>query len=779
MAKHLVIVESPAKAKTIEKFLGPDFEVRASMGHIIDLPAKGLGVDVRHDFAPKYAIIENKQNLIKELKSASKKADIVYLAPDPDREGEFIAWALKEMLELKHPLRAVFNEITKKAVQQGIANTRQIDENLFNAQQARRVLDRLVGYKISPLLWRRVQSNTSAGRVQSVALRLICEREKEVRSFVPEEYWTITADLLKGGKQFQATLFAQLNDKGSEQSSEDEQDALNHATEQQEHDRAMKLHITTEDEATAVLDQLKGAVYRVLRVVQRDIRRQPFPPYTTSTLQQDGSSRLRYKPKRTMSLAQQLYEGIDLGERGHQGLITYMRTDSTRVSVEAQTSVKEFIEKQFGKDYVGAGRAIRAKGNVQDAHEAVRPTDPTLTPEAVKPFLNNDQFKLYQLVWRRFVASFMAPAVFDTLRVDIAAGDFLFRATGSTLRFAGFYAVWPHEEDGDTLPALSAQDIVDLKKLDPKQHFTQPPPRFTEATLIKELEERGVGRPSTYVPTLSTIQDRNYVEQQERRFVPTWLGETVNDLMVKHFPDIVDSNFTAAMERKLDEVEEGNSSWTAFLQDFYTSFKETLGNAEKEMDYVQKPTEELGENCPDCGRPLLIRMGRFGRFISCSGFPECEYRRSFVQKTGAYCPLCNGDIVERKSKGRGKIFFGCANFPTCNFVAWNRPIPLPCPECQGLLTVANGAKEAICQKCGATVAGFEEGGQPHVTGHKILTERSASDAPRRTARATKATSAASSAKRTRETKKVPAVKVGRAKGAARKRTQIGSAASAE
>lgn len=729
MAKNLVIVESPAKAKTIEKFLGPDFEVRASMGHIIDLPTKGLGVDVRHGFQPKYAIIERKEALIKELKSASKKAQTVYLASDPDREGEFIAWALKEMLGLTKPKRAVFNEITKQAVQNGINNTRDIDENLFNAQQARRVLDRLVGYKISPLLWRRVQSNTSAGRVQSVALRLICDRETEVRSFQPEEYWTITALLNKQGdtQTFSAQLVARMNDTQAvaEVGIEDESvEPTAKADEKQAHDRAVKLHITNETDAQAILAQLAGASYRVEKVIQKDVRRQPYLPYTTSTLQQDASVRLHFKPKRTMSIAQQLYEGIELGERGHQGLITYMRTDSTRISNEAQVAVKQYIGGRFGPEFIGAGRTARAKANAQDAHEAIRPTDPTLAPESVKAFLSADQFKLYQLVWRRFVASFMMPAIFDTLRVDISAGGFLFRSNGSNLKFQGFYAVWPHDDEGEQLPALAAKDMLALNKLDPKQHFTQPPPRFTEASLIKELEEKGIGRPSTYVPIISTIQDRGYVEQQERRFVPTWLGETVNDLMVKHFSEIVDANFTADMERRLDAVEEGTSAWTEFLQAFYDRLKTTLAAAEKEMDRVQKPTEELGESCPLCEKPLLVRMGRFGRFISCSAFPECEYRRSFVQKTGANCPTCGGDIVERKSKGRGKLFFGCMNYPTCTFATWNRPLPLPCPECHGLLTQANGAKEAVCQGCGAVVEGITENA-PVVTGHRAVGEEKA------------------------------------------------------
>ncbi len=736
MAKNLVIVESPAKAKTIEKFLGKDFEVRASMGHVIDLPKKGLGVDTRHAFEPQYVVIEKKDHLLKELKDASKGADAVYLAPDPDREGEFIAWSLKKMLGLKKPRRAVFNEITKRAVQDAIANTREIDENLFNAQQARRVLDRLVGYKISPLLWRRVQSGTSAGRVQSVAVRLICQREAEIRAFIPEEYWSIEATLSK--HQQRQTFVAQLvGRQGSPEAASDAEVAdenvdsgktgASDKNAKTGRNGKPKFRISSEAESKALLRELAGASYVVQRVEQKDVRRQPFLPYTTSTLQQDASVRLRFKPKRTMSLAQQLYEGIAVGDAGHQGLITYMRTDSTRVSAEAQLAVKQHIERQYGKDYVGDLRASKAKANVQDAHEAIRPTDVAMTPDVVKPYLSPDQFKLYQQIWRRFVAAFMAPAVFDTVRVNIGAASLLFRANGSVLKFPGFYAVWPREEDGDTLPVLAANDPLDLHKLDPEQHFTQPPARFTEASLIKELEERGIGRPSTYVPIVSTVQDRGYVEQQDRRFVPTWLGETVNDLMVKHFPDIVDVNFTADMERRLDAVEGGEKEWTAFLKDFYAALRDQLKLAEAEMDRVQKPVEEANEPCPQCGNPLLIRNGRFGRFISCSTYPECDFKKPFMIKTGASCPKCGGELVERKSRKSAKIFYGCANYPTCDFAVWDRPLAEPCPECGGLLTLANGRTDAACYACGAIVRGAQEG-TPEVIGHR------APEAERATAR---------------------------------------------
>lgn len=705
MAKKLVIVESPAKAKTIEKFLGRDFEVRASMGHIIDLPKKGLGVNTRKDFTPKYEVIEKKDRLIDELKAASRRADEVFLAPDPDREGEFIAWSLKETLGLKNPRRAVFNEITKGAVQQAINKPRDINEDLFNAQQARRVLDRLVGYKISPLLWRRIQSGTSAGRVQSVALRLICDREAEIRAFIPEEYWSITALLSKHGQKerFEANLITRLKDiaefNSAEGASEAEEQAIALALSNGQNGAKKprgRIKISSQAEADAILGELQGAVYTVLKVEEKEQRRQPLSPYTTSTMQQDASSRLYFKPKKTMSLAQGLYEGIELGERGQQGLITYMRTDSTRVSDEAQASVKAYIAGEFGQPYVGQGRTTKAKATTQDAHEAIRPTDVTLTPKVVKSYLSPDQFKLYNLIWRRFVASFMTPAVFDTVRVDIVAGQYVFRATGSHLKFPGFYAVWQREEEEKMLPELGAGEVLDLHDLKPEQHFTQPPPRYTEASLIKELEEQGIGRPSTYVPIISTIQDRGYVDQEQRRFVPTWLGITVNEVMNKHFPEIVDTGFTAEMERKLDEVEEGRQSWTEFLHSFYGDFKVAMDKAEAEMDRVQKPVEEIDEVCPECGRNLVIRTGRFGRFISCSGFPECRYRRSFVNKTGALCPVCGGDLVERKTKQKKRIFYGCSNYPACNFAIWEKPVPELCPTCGGLMVVPRVGQDPVC-----------------------------------------------------------------------------------
>ncbi len=750
MTKKLVIVESPAKAKTIEKFLGRDFTVLASMGHIIDLPKKGLGVNTRKDFAPQYEVIEKKDHLIDELKAASKRADEVYLAPDPDREGEFIAWSLKNILGLQNPHRAVFHEITKGAVQDAIKKPRTINEDLFNAQQARRVLDRLVGYKISPLLWRRIQSGTSAGRVQSVALRLICDREAEIQAFVPEEYWSITAMLSKEKRpeRFEATLISRLKDIATLATEDDEEQAISGGQNGSNGAKGAKtekgrIKITSKEESDAILAELQGATYSVMKYEEREQRRQPYLPYTTSTMQQDASIRLYFKPKKTMSLAQQLYEGIELGARGHQGLITYMRTDSTRISDEAQAKVKSYIADEFGQPYVGAGRTGKAKATTQDAHEAIRPTDVTLTPQSVKAHLSPDQFKLYNLIWRRFVASFMTPAIFDTVRVDIVARQYVFRATGSNLKFPGFYAVWPREEDERLLPTMQVGENLDQHALKPEQHFTQPPPRFTEASLIKELEEQGVGRPSTYVTIISTIQDRGYVEQDQRRFVPTWLGATVNEVMNKHFPNIVDTGFTAGMEHELDDVEEGRLSWTEFLHSFYGDFKETLKKAEAEMDRVQKPVEELEETCPDCGRNLVIRTGRFGRFISCSGFPECSYRRSFLNKTGALCPNCHGDLVERKTKQKKRVFYGCANYPTCNFAIWEKPVPDLCPKCGGLMVVPKPGQDPVCY-------------QEVIVPQRNAEERPQGDGAKKTTR--KKTTTAQNGEKTPTTRRTPARK---------------------
>ena len=686
MAKKLVIVESPSKAKTIKKFLGPDYDVRASVGHVIDLPAKGLGINVRKRFAPRYEIIKGKEGVLAELRAASKDAEEVYLAPDPDREGEAIAWHLANALDAPTAKRAVFNEITKSAVQQGIAEPREINTDLVNAQQARRILDRLVGYKISPILWRKVVGNTSAGRVQSVALRLICDREDEIRAFTPREYWTVTTRLAKGrGKGFEAELVARLTGSGC--------------------DERETLAIASEGEANALKAELEAATASVRDVARRTQRRQAPLPYTTSTLQQDASTRLRYSPKKTMSLAQELYEGIDLGERGTQGLITYMRTDSTRIAEEAVAAARELITSRFSKKYISSGpRAAKKAGvAVQDAHEAVRPTEVTLTPEDVKDALSADQFKLYSLIWQRFMASQMAPAVLETLTVEVVAGTLLSRVSGSTVSFDGFYAVWPREGDKDSkLPELAAGDALTTQGVEAAQHWTQGPQRYTEASLIKEMEELGIGRPSTYVPTLVTIQKRKYATLEQRRFAPLWLGETVNNLMKTYFPDIVDVTFTAEMERGLDGVEDGSQEWVALLGAFYDDFKGTLSEAEEHIDRVEKPVEETDQICPDCGSPMVIKMGRYGRFLSCSNYPTCTHAEQLLTRIGLACPNgCGGDVIERRTK-RGRTFYGCSNYPACTFASWDRPLPEPCPECGGLQVALSGrqAGKTKCIACG-------------------------------------------------------------------------------
>lgn len=682
MANKLVIVESPSKAKTIEKFLGPDFRVLASVGHVIDLPAKGLGVDTRRNFTPKYVVIPGKEKVLLELRKAAHEAQEVFLAPDPDREGEAISAHLARALEISSPRRAVFNEITKNAVREAIEHPRDINHNLVDAQQARRILDRLVGYKISPLLWRRVQKHTSAGRVQSVALRLIVDREEEIRKFVPEEYWTLAAELSrqKERKTFSAELLRLVDAPEKE-----------------------KLRITSGAEMDTVLKALEGAEFVVRQVEEKKTRSAPPTPYSTSSLQQDASTRLRFSPKKTMKIAQELYEGIDLGE-GRTGLITYMRTDSTRVAEEAQKAVRSYIGDAFGAKYLGTGPKGKQKAHVQGAHEAIRPADVMRRPEDLQAYLTADQQKLYGLIWRRFVAAFMAPAVFDSVRVLIAADRYLFAATGSSLAFPGYYAVWPREEKDVTLPALTEGDVLRLHSLDPEQHFTEPPPRYSEASLVKALEELGIGRPSTYVPIISTIQARKYVALENRRFVPLELGEIVDRLMKQHFPNIVDVKFTANVESELDQVEDGEMPWTALLADFYTDFRSVLQQAEKEMERVERPVVEVGEDCPECGNALVIKHGRFGEFISCSGYPECKYSRPLQKKVGVACPRCGGDIVERRSK-RGRTFYGCGNYPACDFALWDRPIPEPCPHCGGLVTQGGRGKPVLrCTECAQEVA---------------------------------------------------------------------------
>ena len=649
----------------------------ASVGHVIDLPKKGLGVDTRRKFAPKYVVIPGKEKVLVELRRASRQAIEVFLAPDPDREGEAISAHLARALEIPNARRAVFNEITRNAVRDAIEHPREIDENLVNAQQARRILDRLVGYKISPLLWRRVQKHTSAGRVQSVAVRLIVDREEAIQAFKPEEYWTITAHLSrqKERRVFGADLVRRL-DQGEKE----------------------KLKVGSEAEKDAIVGELGGVDYRVAKVEKKKTKSMPPLPHSTSSLQQDASTRLRFSPKKTMKVAQELYEGIDLGE-GRTGLITYMRTDSTRVAEEAQKAVRGYISSRHGQKYIGPGPRTKQKASVQGAHEAIRPTEVTRLPADVAPYLSGDQQKLYALIWRRFVAAFMAPAMFDSVRASIHAGNYLFVATGSSLSFDGYYAVWSRDEKDTTLPDLEEGEALRFHDLDAVQHFTEPPPRYTEASLVKELEERGIGRPSTYVPIISTIQQRKYVKLEERRFIPLELGVTVDRLMKQHFPEIVDVSFTAQVESELDSVEDGALGWTDLLGEFYTQFKQTLSKAEGEMERVERPVVEIGEACPECGHPLVIKTGRFGEFISCQNYPECKYSRPLQKKIGVLCPRCGNDLVERRSK-RGKVFYGCGTYPACDYALWDLPLPEPCPQCGSLMAQSTrGKPRQFCTEC--------------------------------------------------------------------------------
>ncbi len=662
MSKALVVVESPAKAKTIEKFLGRSYTVRASMGHLRDLPKSQFGVDIDNDFAPKYINIRGKGDLIKNLKEEAKKAGTVYLATDPDREGEAIAWHLAHLLGIgeKKACRIEFNEITKQAVQKAVKHPRPIDMSRVDAQQARRILDRIVGYKLSPLLWRKVRKGLSAGRVQSVAVRLICDREREIQAFVPEEYWTITAKLRsrpKGGL-FDAELVA-VDDT--------------------------KPQIGTEAEAAAVTGELEQATYLVREVKRRERRRNPAAPFITSSLQQEASRRLGFTARKTMMLAQQLYEGIDVAGVGPVGLVTYIRTDSTRVASSAQDEARAYVAAKHGREYLPDKPPVYStKNNAQDAHEAIRPTSVELTPASVAKSLNRDQLRLYTLVWERFVASQMAPAVYDTLTVEIAAGRFGLRATGSVLKFPGYLAVYGDSRDeaekDALLPEVQEGQELKLQKLLPKQHFTEPPPRYTEASLVKVLEEKGIGRPSTYAPIIETIQERGYVVKAEKAFQPTDLGFVVVDLLKEHFPDIVDVDFTAEMENRLDDIADDKVSRIEVLKDFYDPFAATLASADSKIGQVELPVEVSDTPCPKCGRMMVVKHGRYGNFLACPGFPACRTTRPILKETGAKCPLCQGSVVERRTR-RGKVFFGCANYPECQFTTWDTPLKETCETC--------------------------------------------------------------------------------------------------
>ncbi|MBO8176517.1 MAG: type I DNA topoisomerase [Bacillus sp. (in: Bacteria)] len=680
MSDYLVIVESPAKAKTIERYLGKKYKVKASMGHVRDLPKSQIGVDINNQYEPKYITIRGKGPVLKELKSAAKKAKKVFLAADPDREGEAIAWHLAHSLELDTTsnCRVVFNEITKDAIKESFKHPRPINMDLVDAQQARRVLDRLVGYKISPILWKKVKKGLSAGRVQSVAVRLIIDRENEIKNFVPEEYWTIEAHFSKEKEVFQGYYYGKNGEK---------------------------IDLKSEADVKSVLSSLEGNEFLITNVVKKTRKRNPAPPFTTSSLQQEAARKLNFRAKKTMMLAQQLYEGIDIGKEGTVGLITYMRTDSTRVSEVAQKEASEYIAEQFGSTYVKQTQAKEKKSaNAQDAHEAIRPTSTLRDPNSIKEFLSRDQYRLYKLIWERFVASQMAPAELDTMSVDLENNGHVFRANGSKVKFPGFMKVYVEgtddqkEENEKMLPDLTKGDKVLSEEIKPKQHFTQPPPRYTEARLVKTLEELGIGRPSTYAPTLDTIQKRGYVTLENKRFVPTELGEIVLDLIKEFFPEIIDVEFTAKMERSLDEIEEGKVQWVKIIDDFYKEFQVHLKKAEEEMKEVEIKDEQVGEDCEVCGSPLVYKMGRYGKFMACSNFPDCRFTKPIVKDIGVKCPKCKeGNIIERKSKKR-RTFYGCDRFPKCDFVSWDKPLERSCPKC-GQMLVEKKLKKGVQVQC--------------------------------------------------------------------------------
>ena len=689
----LVIVESPAKAKTVGRFLGKNYTVRASVGHVRDLLRSQLSVDVENHFTPKYRVPNEKREVVKELKGLAKKAEEVYLATDPDREGEAIAWHLMEAADIEPDLakRVVFHEITEPAISEAFSHPRDINTDLVNAQQARRVLDRLVGYSISPILWEKVRSRLSAGRVQSVALRLIVEREREIEAFIPVEYWTIGAELKPDGLDTTfITKLAKIDGNDPE--------------------------LPSEEVVKPILVDMETAAYTIVKVKRGERRRKPTAPFVTSTLQQEASRKLGFTAKRTMGLAQGLYEGQDVGEGGTTGLITYMRTDSTNVAELAQNEARTYVMEKYGADYLPPEPPqykTKSKG-AQEAHEAIRPTSVMRDPEKVKAYLEPAMFKLYRLIWQRFVASQMEAAVYDTLQVEVTgttnSHEYLLRASGSAVKFPGFLVVYEetlseeakrNEEENVKIPAGVAEgQKQELIRLIPEQHFTQPPPRYSEASLVQTLEENGIGRPSTYAPTLSTIQARGYVFREDKRLIPTETGVLVNDLIVKYFPDIVDYNFTARMEEDLDKIADGEAEWVKVMDEFYGPFSKQVEKAQEDMPVVKSGPEPIGRNCPECGKELVIRYGRYGKFISCSGFPECRYTEPWLEKIGVTCPKDGGDLVERKTR-KGRTFFGCNNYPECDFTSWKRPIPQPCPNCQGLLVVAN-KREVQCIKCEET-----------------------------------------------------------------------------
>lgn len=681
--KYLVIVESPAKAATIGKFLGNNYKIEASMGHVRDMPKSQMGIDFEHDFEPKYITIRGKGELLGKLRKDAKAADKVYLATDPDREGEAISWHLLHALNLgeEKPIsRITFNEITKTAVKKSITEARDIDMDLVDAQQARRVLDRVVGYTISDLLWKKVKKGLSGGRVQSVALRLICDREGEIREFIPEEYWTLGAKLKDAdGKVFEAKFYG----KGE-----------------------TKTELANEAETNEVLDGLKGKDFAVTDVKTGSRQKKPVAPFTTSTMQQEASKHLNMATQKTMMIAQQLYEGVNVKGEGTVGLVSYIRTDSFHISDEAYEAAVAFIKETYGDAFVNPERIVyKSKGKTQDAHEAIRPTNVSRTPESIKDSLSKDQYRLYKLIWERFVASQMSPAVYDTLSVKLSAGDYTFRASGSRLRFSGFLEAYSkgEEEDEKVIPKLTQGDILQAEQLLPEQHFTQPPARYTDASLIKTLEEIGVGRPSTYAPTLTTIQARHYVTKEAKNLFPTELGEMVDEIMKTYFPDIVDIDFTANMEKRLDDVEMGKEEWKQIIRDFYPDFKKSVENAAEKLEKIEIKDEETDIICEKCGRNMVIKYGRYGKFLACPGFPECQNAKPYFEEAGVNCPECGGKVLIKKTK-KGRIYYGCEhNGDGCDFMSWNKPTGEKCPEC-GAFLEEKGRKnpKIVCsnEKCG-------------------------------------------------------------------------------
>lgn len=668
-----MIVESPAKAKTIEKYLGRNYKVLASVGHIRDLKKSTMSVDFENNYEPEYINIRGKGPLINDLKKEAKKAKQVYLASDPDREGEAISWHLAHILNLNEhdKNRVVFNEITKDAVKNAFKEPRQIDMDLVDAQQARRVLDRIVGYSISPILWKKVKKGLSAGRVQSVALKLIIDRENEINAFKPEEYWTIDGTFKKGARQFQASFYS-VNGK--------------------------KMKLATNDDVKNVLSQIKSDEFTVESVEKKERKRHAPLPYTTSSMQQDAANKINFRTRKTMMVAQQLYEGINIGS-GVQGLITYMRTDSTRISPVAQNEAAAFITERFGEKYSKHGSRIKNSSGAQDAHEAIRPSSVFNTPENIAKYLDKDQLKLYTLIWNRFVASQMTAAVFDTMSVKLEQNSVQFAASGSQVKFDGYLVIYNDSDKNKMLPEMEKGDIVKRVNTNPEQHFTQPPARYSEATLIKTLEENGVGRPSTYAPTIETIQKRYYVKLVSKRFEPTELGEIVNSLIIEFFPDIVNVKFTADMEAKLDDVEVGKEQWQKVIDEFYQPFEKEVAKAETEMEKIQIKDEPAGFDCEVCGSPMVIKLGRYGKFYACSNFPDCHHTKAIVKEIGVECPKCHqGQIIERKTK-RNRLFYGCNRYPDCDFTSWDKPVGRSCPKCGQYLVekkVRGGGKQVVC-----------------------------------------------------------------------------------